>query len=292
MCFWFPVNWFHNMAEADFLEVEASLPHRARASFVAIEHGVLRVENHCLLLERQDGDIEIPVGAVSAILVEPGVSVTSDAVKLAAEHGTLLLWVGEAGVRVYSTGMPGGKHAQRLIWQVGLHTDQERRMDAAKRLYRLMFHEEVPDTRSLDKLRGIEGARVKALYAGIAKTCGIDWKGRENTEESLQIGLGIATSCLYGLAEAVILAAGYSPAIGVVHSGDARSLVYDLADTVKFRTVVPAAFRTYMESSHDIRNRVRRACRDMFRENNTAATLFDNLYFIMGEGNADCSATE
>lgn len=272
------------MPDPDFLGGSISLPHRIRTPFVALEYGVLRVEDHCLLLDRQDGSgLEIPVGMVSAVLLEPGVSVTHEAVKLAAEHDVLLLWVGEAGVRVYSSGVPGGKHAPRLIRQVMQHVDVGSRMKAAQRLYWLMFGEPMPETRSLDKLRGLEGAKVKAIYAGLANQFGIAWSGRDDAEPALKDALGIATSCLYGLAEAVILTAGFTPAVGVIHSGDPRSLVYDLADTVKFKTVVPAAFQVFKASPADTRNRARRACRDMFREQNTASVLFDNLYEILGD---------
>ncbi|MBE7540624.1 MAG: type I-E CRISPR-associated endonuclease Cas1 [Opitutaceae bacterium] len=251
---------------------------------MALEYGVLRVEDHCLFLDRQDGSgIEVPVGMVSAVLLEPGVSVTHEAVKLAAEHDVLLLWVGEAGVRVYSAGMPGGKHAPRLIEQVRQHINHNERMMAAQRLYLLMFAEAMPETRSLEKLRGLEGVKVREIYNLLANQYGVDWSGRENADLALKDALGIAASWRSGLAEAVILAAGFSPAIGIIHSGDPRSLAFDLADTVKFKTVVPAAFRVFQESPLDTRNRVRRVCRDMFREQNTASVLFDNLYEILGD---------
>lgn len=272
------------MSGPDFLGRETSLPHRIRSPFVALEYGVLRVDDHCLFLDRQDGSgIEVPVGMVSAVLLEPGVSVTHEAVKLAAESDVLLVWVGEAGVRVYSSGMPGGKHAPRLIRQVMQHIDPVERMRAARRMYWLMFNELMPETRSLERLRGMEGSKVKSLYITLAKQYGIPWSGRERADQALKDSLGIATSCLYGLAEAVVLSAGFSPAIGIVHSSDPRSLVYDLADTVKFTTVVPAAFQTFKESPVDTRNRVRRACRDLFREQKTATVLFDNLYEILGK---------
>ncbi len=55
--------------------------------------------------------------------------------------------------------------------------------------------------------------------------------------------LSAATSCLYGLAEAAVLAAGYAPAVGFLHTGKPLSFVYDVADVFKFETVVPEAFR-------------------------------------------------
>lgn len=274
---------------SDYLGDVVTLQHKARASFISIDRGILRVEDHCLLLVKENEEIEIPVAMVSTILIEPGVSVTHEAVKLAAENNTLLVWVGEAGVRVYSAGEPGGKSAERLIQQVSVHLDQSKRMMAAQRLYALMFDELMPETRSIDKLRGNEGARVKKLYAEIAKSFDVEWSGRENSDESLKDALGFATSCLYGLCEAVILSAGYSPAIGIVHSGNARSLVFDLADTVKFKSVVPAAFEVFKESPVDVRNRVRHRCRDLFREQKMAELLFQNLFFIFGE-DVDSSA--
>jgi CRISPR-associated protein Cas1 len=54
--------------------------------------------------------------------------------------------------------------------------------------------------------------------------------------------ISAATSCLYGITEAAVLAAGYAPAIGFIHSGKPLSFVYDIADIIKFDTVVPKAF--------------------------------------------------
>ena len=66
-----------------------------------------------------------------------------------------------------------------------------------------------------------------------------------------------------------MLAAGYAPAIGFLHTGKPLSFVYDIADLFKFETVVPVAFRVpraAAEASSSCRSRaVRRACRDVFR---------------------------
>lgn len=254
---------------------------RERISFIALERGVLRSDGYCLLLAQADREIEIPVGMAVVLLLEPGLSVTHEAVHLAAEHGTLLLWVGEAGVRVYSSGFPGGRHHARLLRQAEIHLDPEKRLRIAGRFYVAMFGEAPPETRSLEKLRGWEGAKIKGWYAEIARSHDVPWTGRQNADRQLQSALGFATSCLYGICETVILAAGYSPAIGIIHSGDQRSLVFDLADTIKFHTVIPAAFEVYRSSPDDIRGRVRRRCRDLFREQHTIERLFDILLEVM-----------
>lgn len=127
----------------------------------------------------------------------------------------------------------------------------------------------------------MEGAKVRKIYKDLAAKHGVEWTSRETAPAGLRGALGYATATLYGLAEAVILAAGFSPSIGFIHSGDARSLVFNLADTVKFKTVVPTAFETFSSTPADIRSAVRRACRDQFRAQHTIDQLFDNLFFAI-----------
>ncbi len=62
----------------------------------------------------------IPVGSLACILLEPGTRISHVAVKLAATVGTLLIWVGEAGVRLYSVGQPGGARSDKLLYQAKL----------------------------------------------------------------------------------------------------------------------------------------------------------------------------
>lgn len=265
---------------------------RSRITFLAIERGTLHASNHSLELVRETGTVVIPCGMATVLLIEPGVTITHAAVKLCADQGTLLLWVGEACVRVYSAGQPGGASGQRILEQAQLRLTKRSRIDVARRFYERMFSELPPPSNSIEKLRGIEGARVKKRYAEIAAERSIPWLGRGQAPERLRNALGFATATLYGISEAVILAAGYSPAIGFIHSGDARSLVYDLADTVKFRTVVPAAFDAFVDDSDmGIRTLVRRRCRDLFRQERIIETLMDNLLFAIGDSEGNLEST-
>ncbi|MFP1557300.1 CRISPR-associated endonuclease Cas1 [Escherichia coli] len=63
--------------------------------------------------------------------------------------------------------------------------------------------------------------------------------------------ISAATSCLYGISEAAVLAAGYAPAIGFIHSGKPLSFVYDIADIIKFDLVVPKAFEIAARQIHN-----------------------------------------
>ena len=106
--------------------------------------------------------------------------------------------------------------------------------------------------------------------------------------------LSQATSCLYGLAEAAILAAGYAPAIGFLHTGKPQSFVYDVADVFKFETVVPIAFRIAGEAQRgkqsairDPMGEVRRSCRDSFRKTGLLRRLIPAIEEMLAAGGLD-----
>lgn len=257
------------------------VPLRARITFLVIDRGTLHASQHSLQLERKTGSIEIPCAQSTVLLLEPGVTVTHAAVKMCSDQGTLLIWVGEACVRVYSAGEPGGAAGERILAQARLRLNRRSRIAVARRFYHRMLGKMPHRANDIEKLRGMEGAWVRQKYRDLAEEHGVVWTSRDEASHALQEGLAYATATLYGLSEAVILGAGYSPSIGFIHSGDRRSLVYDLADTVKFRTVVPAAFSVVVSGPKDVRSEVRRACRDLFRSESTIESLFDNLAYAL-----------
>ena len=58
--------------------------------------------------------------------------------------------------------------ADRLLYQAKLALDDELRLKVVRKMYALRFGEEPPQRRSVDQLRGIEGARVRETYKRIA----------------------------------------------------------------------------------------------------------------------------
>ncbi len=237
--------------------------------------------------------MHIPVGSVVCILLEPGARISHAAVKLAATVGTLLIWVGEAGVRLYSAGQPGGARSDKLLYQARLALEENLRLRVVRRMYALRFQEEPPSRRSVDQLRGIEGARVRKMYAMLARQHGIAWKGRRydpsdwDRADPVNKCLSAATSCLYGVCEAAILAAGYAPAIGFLHTGKPQSFVYDVADIVKFETVVPVAFRIAAKNPSHPDREVRIACRDVFRETKLLQRIIPLIEDVLAAGGVE-----
>lgn len=249
------------------------IPIKERSAMLFLRYGRLDVEDGALVLVDAEGArMQIPLGGLACLLLEPGTTITHAAVALAADCGTLLLWVGEGGVRLYSAGQPGGARADRLLYQARLALTDDLRLKVVRAMYRFRFGDEPPRRRSIEQLRGIEGARVKALYKELAARYRISWGRRSydprnwDAADPLNKAVSVANHCLYGVCEAAVLAAGYAPAIGFIHTGKPLSFVYDIADLFKFDTVIPAAFRTIAEDNREVAREVRLRCRDMFRE--------------------------
>jgi CRISPR-associated protein Cas1 len=86
-----------------------------------------------------------------------------------------------------------------------------------------------------------------------------------------------------------ILAAGYAPAIGFLHSGKPLSFVYDIADLFKFETVVPVAMQIAGQASNgkstvDPVGEVRRACRDVFRRTLLLQNIIPTIEAVLVAG--------
>ena len=142
---------------------------KERLSILFIEKGHLDVLDGAFVVVDKTGvRTHVPVGGVACLMLEPGTRVSHAAAALAARVGTLLVWIGEAGVRLYSSGQPGGARADRLLYQAKLALDETLRLKVVRKMYAMRFGEEPPARRSVEQLRGIEGARVRETYKLIA----------------------------------------------------------------------------------------------------------------------------
>jgi CRISPR-associated protein Cas1 len=148
-----------------------------RASLVFVERAQLDVLDGAFVAVNADGTrTQIPVGGLAGIMLEPGARISHAAVALAARVGTLITWVGEAGVRLYSAGQPGGARADRLLWQAKIALDEAARLRVVRKMYAMRFAEEAPCA-PLDQpaARHRGGAGARELCA----SCGAIWRGME-----------------------------------------------------------------------------------------------------------------
>jgi CRISP-associated protein Cas1 len=264
---------------------------KERVSMVFVEKGQIDVKDGAFVVIDETGiRTHIPVGSIACIMLEPGTRVSHHAVALAARAGTLLVWIGEAGVRLYAAGQPGGARSDRLLYQAKLALDDDARLKVVRKMYELRFGEKPPERRSVEQLRGIEGARVKKTYQLLAKQAGVDWNGRNYDYTQWEAGdtsnrcISAATACLYGITEAAVLAAGYAPAIGFIHTGKPLSFVYDIADLFKFDAIIPHAFKIAAKNYHDPEREVRLMCRDNFRQSKILRKIIPTIEEVLAAG--------
>lgn len=256
-----------------------------------IQYGQIDVLDGAFVVIDQNGvRTHIPVGSVACLMLEPGTRVSHAAATLASRVGTLLVWIGEAGVRLYASGQPGGARSDRLLYQARLALDESLRLKVVRKMYAVRFGEEAPTRRSVEQLRGIEGARVRETYKLLARRYNVAWNARRYNPDDWDVSdvpnkcLSAATACLYGITEAAVLAAGYAPAIGFIHTGKPLSFVYDIADLFKFETVVPVAFRIAAKSPPNADRQVRLACRDMFRQTRLLERIIPAIEGVLAAG--------
>ena len=264
---------------------------------VFVEHARIDVRDGTCVAVEADGTLtHLPIGGIACLMLEPGARISHAAIAMAGRAGTLVTWVGEGGVRLYSAGQPGGARADNLLWQAQLALDPSARLRVVRAMYTRRFGEEPPAKRSIDQLRGIEGQRVRHAYKLLAERFGVRWTRRKYDPSNWDSGdlanrcLSSATACLHGLSEAAVLAAGYAPAIGFLHTGKPRSFVYDIADIWKLETVVPEAFRVAaraqegkLETSPE--RAVRLTCRDAFRKSGLLPKIIPSIHELLEAGN-------
>lgn len=267
---------------------------RERVSVLFIEYGQIDVQDGAFVVIDKTGvRTHIPLGSIACLMLEPGTRVSHAAVALASRVGTLLVWVGEAGVRLYASGQPGGARADRLLYQAKLALDDAARLKVVRKMYELRFGERPPERRSVKQLRGIEGARVKKTYELLAQRHGLKWTRRQydpnhwDRSDVLNRCVSAANACLYGITEAAVLAAGYAPAVGFIHTGKPLSFVYDIADIFKFDTVVPIAFQIAAKKPTEPERTVRLACRDVFRQQKVLSKIIPTIETVLSAGEVE-----
>lgn len=136
------------------------------------------------------------------------------------------------------------------------------------------------------------------MYKQLASHYGVKWHGRNYNHSEWSSAdvpnrcLSAATACLYGLVEAAVLAAGYAPAVGFIHTGKPLSFVYDIADIYKFETVVPVAFAVAAKEYDQAEREVRLRCRDSFRKTRLLERVILDIEAILDAAEVERPAVE
>ena len=257
-------------------------------SYLYVERCRIDQEAKAVALHDANGKTPIPCASLTTLMLGPGTSITHAAIKALADSGCLVLWTGEEGVRFYAQGMGETRSARRLLTQARLWSDPQSRLRVAFRMYQMRFDESLDPSTTLRQVRGKEGIRVRETYAKLSRETGVEWKGRSYKRERwsaadpINRALSTANSCLYGVCHAAIVSAGYSPALGFIHTGKMLSFVYDIADLYKTQTSMSAAFHAVAEGdSGDLASAVRRICRDYFHKSRLLARIVSDIERVL-----------
>jgi CRISPR-associated protein Cas1 len=270
------------------------MPHADRHGLIWLERGELCVIDGCLhFLAGKDSltphILQVPHQAVSMILLGPGSSVTHDALRLLARHGTLMAAVGKDGVRSYTAPplLPDRSDIARR--QAELWGSPRRRISVARRMYALRLGEVLPH-RELDTLRGIEGARVKRAYRLMAQRYGIDWNGRRydrDNPESVDTpnqAINHAATAVQAAAAIAVQAVAAIPQLGFIHEDSGQSFVLDIADLFRDTTTLQIAFSVAKKAATDpttIDRLVRREASTVFRKKRVIPSMIDSIKQVL-----------
>lgn len=264
-----------------------------RLSFLYAEHVVVDRDANAVTLWQEDGVASIPAAMLAALLLGPGSKITQAAIALLADSGCSVLWVGEAGVRLYAGAVSASTTSGLLQRQAALVSNQRSRLGVARAMYEMRFPGEDLAKLTMQQLRGREGARVRACYREWSGKTGVAWHGRQynvgawKASNPVNQCLSAANSALYGVVHAAILHLGCSPGLGFVHTGHQLSFVYDVADLYKVEVTIPVAFRIAAVGGGDFGGRARRAVRDAIVEARLMGRIVADLKQLLGAGDVE-----
>jgi CRISPR-associated protein Cas1 len=274
--------------------LETLAPAKDRWTPLYLEHGRLEVDDSSVKWIGADGTLcRLPVATISALLVGPGVTVTSAALKVCAESNTPVCWTGEDCLRFYSFGLAPNHNNDMPRLHATAWADRKRRTRIARKMFLMRFPGEKVDDKSITELRGMEGLRIRALYAELGLRHGVTWKGRNydrrnwDTSDGINKALSSANACLYALVAAVVCSLGYLPSLGFVHESGTLPFVYDVADLYKHLTSIPAAFMAAREGLQDNGESVRLILKELVEKERILQRMPKDLAMLLGTEEAN-----
>lgn len=275
----------------------ARVPHADRHGLLWLGRGTLVVDAGTLRFvtagfgDMPAGDYAIPFQGVSCVLLQPGTSVSHDALRLLARHGTGLVAVGEEGVRMYASMPFGPDSSQRARRQVETWSDPARRLRVARRMYAWRLGEVLPDS-DIAVLRGIEGLRVKESYARLAESFGLQWKRRQydrsnpDGSDLANQAINHASTAVRSLAMVAVAATGTIPQLGFIHEDSGNAFSLDIADLFRETVTLPVAFSVAQGRSEGetVDRAVRRLAGTVFRRQSVVSEMIDKIKGLL-DGN-------
>ncbi|MFH0933632.1 MAG: type I-E CRISPR-associated endonuclease Cas1e [Pseudomonadota bacterium] len=271
---------------------EARIPHADRHGLIWLSRGKLFVEDGTLrfVCTKSDdldaGDYAIPYQNVSLVLLGPGSTVSHDALRVLARHGTLLAAIGEGGTKFYTAPPMGQGRSEVARAHARLWADESERLSVARRMYAFRFGKILPH-RDIAVLRGIEGARMKETYRLTADRFRVPWEGRHydrNNPGATDIpnqAINHAATFVECAADIAAAAVGALPPLGFIHEDSSNAFTLDIADLFRAEITLPMAFRVARKALDDssliVERALRREAAMEFRRSKLIPKMIDRI---------------
>jgi len=217
--------------------------------FIYLERGRLEIDDSSVKWIDSEGNlVRLPVATIHTVLLGPGTSITHEAVKVMTASNCTICWVGEDSLLFYAVGQCPTSDTRNMQKQIQLASNPSKRLEVARKLFAFRFPEVDVSAKTLQQLMGMEGQRVRALYEEKANQYNVGWKGRSYVPGKFEMGddtnkiLTASNAALYGILTSAVIALGFSPHIGFIHSGSPLPFVYDLSDLYKEYLCIDLAF--------------------------------------------------
>lgn len=281
---------------------ESRIPHADRHGLLWLTFGNLTVEDGTLRFRAagsdwmQAGDYAIPYQGISLLLLGPGTTISHDALRLLARHGTLLAAVGEGGVKFYTAPPMGQGRSDVARAHARLWANEKARVDVARRMYAFRFGRILPQ-KDITVLRGIEGARMKESYRLVAGQHGVEWNGRHydrqnpNAADVPNQALNHAATFVESAADVAVAAVGALPPLGFIHEESSNAFTLDVADLFRVEFTLPLAFavarRVQDRPDLLLEREVRKEAARQFHKQQLIARMIDRIKELLHVDDGD-----
>lgn len=239
-----------------------------RLSFLYLEYARIVQRSHgvvALQSTEEDGpiisEIQLPVAGIAVLSLGPGTSITAAALTSCARSGCVVQIASGGGYPSHSTISSLSSSSRWAIAQAVASINNTEAKKVAKKFYSKQFGIESFDG-SITQMRGIEGSIIRKLYANEARRKGLKhWKRDTWSKDSVNLSLNVGNGLLYGLAASLTGALSMSESLGIIHRGNNRAFLFDLADLYKPSVTIPIAFQLADEDPDEVARLTRRELR-------------------------------
>jgi len=91
-------------------------------SYLYVEHCRVDQEDRAIAVHDVSGKVPVPCANLALLMLGPGVSITHAAISVLADHGCMVAWCGEEGVRFYALGMGETRSAANFLLRLTIRS--------------------------------------------------------------------------------------------------------------------------------------------------------------------------